>query len=140
MYGTGAQRTGLGVVASCDMFGNMGLMPGDSGYDPSLYFDESTGCWVQADLGGATDGKSVDISLTPTVVSTTTYQPPPTQPVLYTGVSVDPTQIPQQLPTIVVNAHPETPPSGALKVLLVGVALWGTYVFVEDYMQSRRRR
>lgn len=138
MYGAGAQRTGLGVVASCDMFGNDGLQPGDYGYDPSLYYDESTGCWVQADFGGTTDGKSVDISLVPTVVNTMT--PAPAQPVLYTGVSVDPTQVAQQLPTIVVHAQPEAPPSGALKVLLVGVALWGTYVFVEDYMKSRRRR
>ena len=134
MYGSAA-RHGLGEAATCDIFG------GDASMGTEI-FDESTGCWVSADPS-VNNGTPFDTTtLMPTVVTTTVV--PVTTPPAIAPVTVTTNSIPQQLPTLVVNAPgvlPATTPaptSGWETLLLGALALWGTYVVVDNMRKGRR--
>jgi hypothetical protein len=127
MYGSGA-RHGLGDAAVCDPIGN----------DSTEVFDESSGCWIPADPS-VNNGQPFDYTtLAPTVVTTVQSAPAPTPspaPTPYTIIPVTVTaqSVPQQLPTLSTTSK-----SNSLgTIALIGLALWGTFVVIDD---ARKRR
>ncbi len=118
MYAS-AGKNGLGVMAFCDPMGPSV----DSGDVIDLTFDESTGCWVRGGGGG-----SDPTALTPTVVTTPAAAP------YVAPVRID---VPYQLPPLTVNAP--APVSKLTMLVVVGAALWGSFVVVENFVKSRRR-
>lgn len=121
MY-AGASRFGLGVMELCDTNG--------SG-DPTMIYDDASGCWYPADdsSGDAGPITSVDpIAITPTTINTSPV--PTTAPVLIQPMTVSPGMTPQQLPTIVstVSPAPSSTPAWLLPALLIG----GLYLAFRD--------
>ena len=122
-----SNRFALGETAACDPFGNQGLDPSDPGFDPSLAFDPSTGCYVSGGGGGGGGGSGIPMQ-TPTVVTTPgntgANAPPPDVRPLYGPTSVSPVVVPTTAP-------PPASTNPFVVLALLGVAGYATATLLQ---------